>query len=87
MACLTCPQLCKERTYRHITVDQDEIFGFRINNAGFFAKYGYPWLYRQEDETDDRLFGLIATNNLLDVKEDLRRSAQEEHKFYCSRRA
>ncbi|THY23522.1 hypothetical protein D6D01_05942 [Aureobasidium pullulans] len=67
--------LAKERIYRHITVDQDEILGFRINNAGFFAKYGYPWLYRQEDETDDRLFGLIATNNLLDVKEDLRRSA------------
>ncbi|TIA85179.1 hypothetical protein D6C76_01176 [Aureobasidium pullulans] len=63
--------LAKDRTYRHITVDRDEIFGFRINNARFLAKYGYPWLYRQEDETDDRLFGLIATNNLLDVKEDL----------------
>ncbi|TIA60040.1 hypothetical protein D6C77_04450 [Aureobasidium pullulans] len=34
--------LAKERTYRHITVDRDEIFGFRINNARFFAKYGYP---------------------------------------------
>lgn len=67
--------LAKERTYRHITVDRDEIFGFRINNARFFAKYGYPWLYRQEGETDDRLFGLIATNNLFNVKEDLRRSA------------
>ncbi|KAH0277121.1 hypothetical protein KCU91_g3416, partial [Aureobasidium melanogenum] len=62
---------------QHITVDESEPLGFRINNHDFFSQYGYPWDYRVEEDTDQELFKMIATNNLTAMDEDLRLDQQK----------
>lgn len=69
----------KEDTSQHVTIDESEPLGFRINNHDFFSRYGYPWDYRVEEDTDEELFSLIATNNLATLIEDLRSGQQEVH--------
>lgn len=56
----------KQGIAHHITVDDSEPFGFRINNHDSF-----PWDYRVGEDTDQTLFNLIATSNLFEVDEDL----------------
>ncbi|KAH0345267.1 hypothetical protein KCU81_g4408, partial [Aureobasidium melanogenum] len=67
----------KDDVSEHITVDASEPLGFRINNHDFFSKYGYPWDYRVEEDTDKVLFEMIVTNNLTTMDEDLRLDQQE----------
>ncbi|CAD0094780.1 unnamed protein product [Aureobasidium mustum] len=69
----------KDDTSRYITIDESEPLGFRINNSEFFSKYGYPWDYRVDEDTDEELFRLIATNNIAAMNEDLRLDQQEVH--------
>ncbi|KAI5269347.1 hypothetical protein E4T47_07166 [Aureobasidium subglaciale] len=61
----------KEIIARHMTVDQNELVGFRLNNHGFFQKYGYPWHYRYADDTDAELFLFVTTTHPLMMDEDL----------------
>ena len=58
--------MAKEEIAQHITVDESEPFGFRINSHDSF-----PWDYRVNEETDQTLFSLIAASNLFVVDEDL----------------
>ncbi|KAG9694284.1 hypothetical protein KCU95_g14821, partial [Aureobasidium melanogenum] len=67
----------KDDVSQHITVDESEPLGFRINNHDFFSQYGYPWDYRVEEDTDQELFKMIATNNLTAMDEDLRLDQQK----------
>ncbi|KEQ99589.1 hypothetical protein AUEXF2481DRAFT_85178 [Aureobasidium subglaciale EXF-2481] len=67
----------KEIIARHMTVDQNELLGFRLNNHGFFQKYGYPWHYQSADDTDAELFMFVATTDLLTMDEDLSLTPQQ----------
>ncbi|KAH0360476.1 hypothetical protein KCU65_g9377, partial [Aureobasidium melanogenum] len=67
----------KDDVSQHITVDESESLGFRINNHDFFSQYGYPWDYRIQEDTDKDLFEMIVTNNLTTMDEDLRLDQQE----------
>jgi hypothetical protein len=57
--------MAKEEIARHITVDEHEPFSFQINDYDYF-----PWDYRSDEDTDEMLFNLIATSDLLAVDED-----------------
>jgi hypothetical protein len=57
--------MAKEEIARHITVDEHEPFGFQINDYDYF-----PWDDRSDEDTDEMLFNLIATSDLLAVDED-----------------
>lgn len=61
--------LAKVEIAQHITVDDSEPFGFRINHHDTF-----PWDYRVDEDTDQTLFSMIATSNLFVVEEDLARN-------------
>ncbi|KAG9648512.1 hypothetical protein KCU64_g9769, partial [Aureobasidium melanogenum] len=67
----------RDDTSQHMTIDESEPLGFRINNDDFLLKYGYPWDYRVEEDTDEELFMLIATNSLVTRNEDLRSDQKE----------
>lgn len=67
----------KEDVSQHIIIDESEPLGFRVNNNDFFSKYGYPWDYRHEEDTDEELFRMIATDNLAVMDEDLCSGQQE----------
>ncbi|KAI5238606.1 hypothetical protein E4T42_08924 [Aureobasidium subglaciale] len=68
----------KEIIPRHMTVDQNELLGFRLNNHGFFfQKYGYPWHYQSAEDTDAELFMFVATTDLLTMDEDLSLTPQQ----------
>ncbi|KAG9589025.1 hypothetical protein KCU77_g8759, partial [Aureobasidium melanogenum] len=62
---------------QHITIDESEPIGFWINSHDFFSKYGYPWDYRLEEDTNQALFDMIATKNLSTRDEDFRSGQQE----------
>ncbi|KAG9667480.1 hypothetical protein KCU99_g8918, partial [Aureobasidium melanogenum] len=67
----------KDDVSQHITIDESEPLGFRINSHDFFSKYGYPWDYRVDEDTDQVLFDMIVENNLATMDEDLRSGQQE----------
>jgi hypothetical protein len=58
--------MAKEEIARHITVDESEPFGFRINDYDSF-----PWDFRIDEDTDEMLLNLITTSDLCAVEEDL----------------
>jgi hypothetical protein len=58
--------MAKEEISRHITVDESEPFGFRINDYDSF-----PWDFRMDGDTDEMLLNLITTSDLCAVEEDL----------------
>lgn len=58
--------LAKEQVAQHITVDESEFLGFRIN-----GHQSFPWAYRIDDDTDETLFNLIATSDPVAVDDDL----------------
>ncbi|KAH0005342.1 hypothetical protein KCU78_g12923, partial [Aureobasidium melanogenum] len=67
----------KDDVSQNITIDESKPLGFRINSHDFFSKHGYPWDYRVDENTDQVLFDMIATNNLATMDEDLRSGQQE----------
>ncbi|KAH0013880.1 hypothetical protein KCU78_g8955, partial [Aureobasidium melanogenum] len=67
----------KDDVSQHITIDESEPLGFRINSHDFFSEYGYPWDYRVDEDTDQVLFDMIVENNLATMDEDLRSGQQE----------